>query len=167
MKCPFCDHDNFAGADICSSCELDLAGLDIKAWGIRPEDPHLARRVRDLPIKQAIEVTPETTAAEAIGHMIEWREGCVFVTERRELRGVFTERDVATRVAARDLDPTRLRVDSVMTPNPFTVRNDDRVALAIHRMGVDGFRHLPVLDSAGHLEGFLSMRGVLKVLAAS
>jgi CBS domain-containing protein len=74
-----------------------------------------------------------------------------------------TEHDVTVRVAAPGRDPTRTRLEQVMTPNPVTLQTDDPLAWALHRMGVDGYRHLPVLDGQ-RLVGFLSVRTVLRVL---
>ena len=42
MRCPACEYDNIPGADLCEECGLDLAGLDVTAWGVDPEDPQLA-----------------------------------------------------------------------------------------------------------------------------
>ncbi len=165
MRCPACEHDNFEGTDYCDGCGLDMAGLDVRAWGIDPEDPKLAQRVSRLPLKESLVVAPEDSVADAITAMVEAREGCVFVCDQGELVGVLTERDIATRILARDRDPEETRVDQAMTRNPFTVRKDDRLAFALHRMGVDGFRHLPVMGSDQKLAGFLSMRAVLSELS--
>ena len=90
--------------------------------------------------------------------------GCVFITgDEGNLLGVFTERDVAVRVAAPGRDPARTTVGEVMTHNPVTLRPDDPLAWALHRMGVDGYRHLPLVDD-GQLTGFLSVRAVLEHL---
>ena len=36
-----------------------------------------------------------------------------------------------------------------MTPDPVVLRADDTLAVAIHKMAVGGFRHIPVVDGAG------------------
>ena len=77
--------------------------------------------------------------------------------------GVLTERDVGSRVAVPGRDPSRTRLEEVMTPNPVTLRTSDPLAWALHRMGVDGYRHIPVLK-AERLVGFLSARTVLQIL---
>ena len=33
-----------------------------------------------------------------------------------------------------------------MTADPVVLRTDDSVAVAIHKMAVGGFRHIPVMD---------------------
>lgn len=167
MRCPACDHDNIAGVDLCADCGMDLAGLDVKAWGVDPEDPLLAAPLGELPLKAPPMLAPTATVSEAITLMRDRNEGCVFVcNEANELVGVFTERDVTVRIAARGRDPGQTRVEEVMTHQPLTLRVADPLAWALHRMGVDGHRHIPVLEGS-RLEGFLSSRTVLQLFLDS
>ena len=97
--------------------------------------------------------------------MREKREGCVFIEDGDgRLIGTLTERDVTARVVNRDRDPRRTSLDEIMTRDPVTLQKRDPLAWALHRMGVDGYRHLPVLDGE-RLAGFLSIRTILRVLA--
>ena len=163
MNCPTCDEDNIPGEDLCQNCGMDLAGLDVEAWGLDPEDTVLATTLANLPLKDALVLSPSSTVSEAIELMQQQHQGCVFVTDDGgALSGVLTERDVVARVAAPGRDPGRTRLEEVMTPNPVTLQKEDPLAWALHRMGVDGFRHLPILDD-GQLIGFLSVRTVLEV----
>ncbi len=117
-----------------------------------------------LPLKKPLVLSPGATVARAIDLMRDRHEGCVFVEDAEgELVGVLTERDVSTRVASPGRDPEQTRLDDVMTPSPVVLQKQDPLAWALHRMGVDGHRHLPVLDD-GRLVGFLSVRTVLKAL---
>ena len=165
MRCPACNHDNIQGADLCAECGVDLAGLEVHAGGVSSDDPLLARSLRELPLKKPLLLAAGAAVSEAVELMQERHEGCVFVVAPgRLLIGVFTERDVALRVVARGRDPRATTLQEVMTRDPFALHYDDSLAFALHRMGVDGFRHLPVLDG-GQIVGFLSIRTVLRVLA--
>lgn len=166
MICPACDRDNIPGEDSCENCGMDLAGLDVSVWGVDPEDPLLSLPLRKLPLKTPLVLRPEATVNEAVELMHRRGEGCVFVEgPDGGLLGVLTERDVTSRVAARGRNPDDTRLEQVMTTNPVTLLEDDPLAWALHRMGVDGHRHLPVL-AGGRLVGFLSMRSVLRVFLA-
>jgi CBS domain-containing protein len=161
--CPACDHDNLPGEDVCAECDMDLAGLDVSVWGVDPCDPLVSVPLREIPLKAPLLLGPDATVSQAIALMTSRGEGCVFVEgPDHELIGVLTERDVTSRVAARGRDPEDTRLEQVMTPNPVTLRKDDPLAWALHRMGVDGHRHLPVLDDQ-RLIGFLSVRSVLRL----
>lgn len=164
MRCPACTEENLPGEDLCQNCGMDLAGLDVEAWGLDPKDPVLAKPLAELPLKEPLVLPDSATVSEAIELMKERHEGCVLVTDTRgALAGVFTEHDVTARVAAPGRDPAHTRLAGVMTPKPVTLQKDDPLAWALHRMGVDGFRHLPVLDKT-HLTGLLSVRTVLQIL---
>ena len=142
---------------------MDLAGLDVQAWGVNPQDPLLSRQLRHLPLKQPVVVSLGTPVSEAIEVMKDRQEGCVFVEDDGRLVGVVTERDIATQVAAPGRDPRHTLIEEVMTPRPVALQRGDSLAWALHRMGVDGHRHLPVMDGE-RLSGFLSMRTVLQTL---
>ena len=164
MHCPACDHDNIQGAELCRECGLDLAGLDLE-WGLKSDDPVLSMPISELAIKEPLLLRPDASVAEAVELMRERREGCVFVTEEQAgLVGMLSERDVIVRVAAPGRDPAKTRLEEVMTGRPATLRPSDPLAWALHRMAVDGYRHLPLLED-GQLVGFLSIRTVIEKLA--
>jgi len=165
MRCPSCDHDNIAGAELCEHCGLDLAGLDVGAWGIDPDDPLLAAPISSLPVKVPLQLAPTATVSDGIHLMQERGEGCVFVVDDGEgLVGVVTERDLIKRVAAPGRDPAHTRLEEIMTRQPMALRPTDPFAWALHRMGVDGFRHIPLVNE-GKLVGFVSVRSVIDALA--
>ena len=37
-------------------------------------------------------------------------------------------------------------VDALMTPDPVVLRHDDTTAIALHKMAVGGFRHIPIVE---------------------
>ena len=95
--------------------------------------------------------------------MREQNVGCLLVTDAGRVVGIFTERDLLTRVLSRGRSlETPLR--SCMTPNPVTVGPKDPVRTAIRRMQKGGYRHLPVVDDEGRPIGMLSVRRVVHYL---
>jgi CBS domain-containing protein len=87
--------------------------------------------------------------------------GCVLVEEDGRLTGIFTERDVLTKIVGTNLDIDRTSVNAVMTPDPESLRLDDRLSYALNKMSVGGFRHIPLVDDDGHPVGAVSMRNVV------
>ena len=108
-------------------------------------------------------VDADTTAADAVAALRELGIGCLLVTESGRVVGIFTERDLLTRVLApgRPLD-TPMRV--CMTADPVTVSPKDSVRTVVERMQKGGYRHLPVVDEAGRPVGILSARRVVHYL---
>src|SRR3972149_11782937 len=77
------------------------------------------RPIRGLPtLKPPICVPPTVSVREAVERMNEHSVGCVLVETGGRLVGVFTERDVLTKIVQprRDIDATR--VADVMTADP-------------------------------------------------
>jgi len=128
----------------------------------------LSRNLRVDSISRLDPTTPlgidaAVSVADAVAAMRLGNVGCLLVTDRGRVVGIFTERDLLTRVLARSrsLD-TPLRV--VMTPGPVTVGPKDSVRTAVRRMQKGGYRHLPVVDEDDRPVGMLSARRVVSYL---
>ncbi|VTR91191.1 Uncharacterized protein OS=Blastopirellula marina DSM 3645 GN=DSM3645_04365 PE=4 SV=1: CBS: CBS [Gemmata massiliana] len=103
------------------------------------------------------------TVADAVEEMRTQNVGCLLITERGRVAGIFTERDLLTRVLASGrLLETSIR--AVMTAPPITVAPKDSVRTAVKRMQKGGYRHLPVVDESGRPVGMLSARRVVHYL---
>ena len=105
------------------------------------------------------------TVAEACRLLAERRVGALVVVEGSAVVGLFTERDVVTRVVAAGLDPAWTRVAEVMRPDVPTVTLQatvGEVELLLRRRRV---RHLPVVGSRGLL-GVVSLGDVARFHAA-
>jgi CBS domain-containing protein len=50
-----------------------------------------------------------------------------------------------------------------MTADPVVLRPDDSVAVAIHKMAVGGFRHIPLVTE-GRAAGIVSARDLFKYI---
>jgi len=106
-----------------------------------------------------------TTIGEAARIMKEHRVGCVLVEDGGKLIGIFTERDILTKLVGTGYDPAKVAVDGVMTRNPETLTPEDPIAFALQQMSVGGFRHVPLVDSDGHPVGVLSVKDIVDYLA--
>jgi CBS domain-containing protein len=113
-----------------------------------------------------ISVPPGTTIGETARIMKEHRIGCVLVEEEGRLLGIFTERDILTKLVGTGYDPAKVQVDSVMTKNPETLTPEDPIAFAVQRMSVGGYRHLPLIEATtGRPVGILSVKDIVDYLA--
>jgi CBS domain-containing protein len=90
--------------------------------------------------------------------------GSVIVVDKNgALRGIITERDVVAAVA-HGFNPRSTRAWEVMTENPATVREDDRITAALERITETGARHLPVVDDKGKPVGVISFRDIANLI---
>jgi CBS domain-containing protein len=121
-------------------------------------------KIRQLDPSQPVCVEMTATLAEVIESMRARRCGYVLVCEGDRAVGIFTERDVLNKVAGQPLSPAS-PISSLMTANPKTITAEDSLAEAIRLMDEGDYRHLPVVDRAGRVQGVISIQDVIEFLA--
>lgn len=109
--------------------------------------------------KPVATVRPNTTVLDAVHLMTQKKIGCVCVTENDKLVGIFTERDVLRKVVQPGLDAKKTAVSEVMTRNPETLTEKDKMAFALNKMHVGGYRHIPIVEGV-KLTGIISIRDI-------
>ncbi len=122
-------------------------------------------RIRALHPARPVTVELRDSAESAIRIMQNRKIGCVLVITSGRLAGIFTERDVLTKIFRKGVDPTQMPVEACMTPEPETLRMDDSVASAVNRMHLGGYRHIPVVDDEGAPVGVISVKDIIDELA--
>jgi CBS domain-containing protein len=90
-------------------------------------------------------VPPRTSIMDAIARMNERSIGSLLIMEGDRLVGIFTERDVLTRVVPGKLDCARTPVSEVMTRQVVTVTPTTTVQEAMMVVTDTRRRHLPVV----------------------
>jgi CBS domain-containing protein len=110
-------------------------------------------------------LSPQATVADAVELMHQRSVDCVLVVDQAQrLVGIFTERDFLERVAAAGRVVASTRLHEVMTADPETLRPEDCVTYAINRMGIGGYRNVPIVSAAGRVIATLSVRDVIALL---
>ncbi len=109
------------------------------------------------------QIAVDRPVGEAVEQLRREKVGCLLVVRGGRLVGIFTERDLLTRVlaAGRSLSAA---VGEVMTPDPVTVQPKDPIRVAVKRMQAGGYRHLPVVDGDARPVGVLSAKRVVHYL---
>jgi len=110
--------------------------------------------------QRVVKATEHTTVGEAARLMKAAGVGAILVLRKDQLVGIFTERDVLTRVVAEGRDPAHTTLAEVMTPNPQSLSPDKPFGHALILMRERGYRHVPVVDH-GRAVGVVSMRDAL------
>lgn len=109
-------------------------------------------------------VPSSVTVSEAVQEMNRHRVGAILVMDGSQLAGIFTERDVLTRVVAPGLDPRTTRITQVMTDKVLSVMPETSVQQVMEIFAEKRCRHLPVMD-AGRLVGLISIGDVSRWMA--
>jgi CBS domain-containing protein len=163
MRCPSCGFDNLSGSDICDNCGADLAGHDTPQPATSYRGPLLGEHLDELGVP-APEIMAATDPVDAaVRRMHETGSDCVLVVDDRRLVGIFTDRDAVLKVAGRPVGDRPLA--DLMTHDPVVLRHDDTIAVAIHKMAVGGFRHIPIVDGTHVPTGVVTARDVFRHLA--
>ena len=117
-------------------------------------------QLTDVMATNVLSVAPDTQLGDAARRMVEADVGAAVVLDASgDLAGVITERDLMRCVS--DATDPATPVDQRMTQHVLTAAPDTNIAEAMALM-VDGhFRHLPVVNDAGHVIGIVSMRDLM------
>jgi CBS domain-containing protein len=118
--------------------------------------------IRALGLGPAITVRSDASLHDTVLLLQREHIGCVLVTDQAgKLVGIFTERDLLSKIALRSLDWNAERVADYMTADPETLHPEDRIAWALKLMHVGGYRHVPLTDEAGHPVGVVSIKDIV------
>ena len=95
------------------------------------ESALLSDTINTLAPAEPVCLTETTLVHDAVGRMVAARQPGVLVVDREaRLVGIFTERDLLTRVVGRGLDPRATPLGGVMTRSPEALTPRDRVCYA-------------------------------------
>ncbi|MEO7128728.1 MAG: CBS domain-containing protein, partial [Rhodoferax sp.] len=100
-------------------------------------------------------VATDATVEDAVIKMNHERIGAVLVMYGERLMGIFTERDVLTKVVNRKLDLSTTPLTDVMTKEVLALHASATVEYAMRVFTMKRFRHLPVVED-GNLIGMVS-----------
>ena len=123
----------------------------------------------ETPLSQILEkkgaeifhVTPSSSVTDAVRSMNGHSIGCLLVIDDGRTVGIFTERDVLTRVIEHGRDPETTPVSEVMSENPVSVDHEATLEEAMAVMRSRRFRHLVVIGEGGKLSGLLSINDLI------
>ena len=164
ITCPFCGSENIEGADDCDDCGASLAESHLAPPRSELERSLLKDRVHWLSPKRPITVKPSAGVGEVLRLMVERGIGCVVVAEDDRPVGIFSERDALRKIGADAAALSTREVREFMTPHPQTLVEDAKIAFAVQRMDLGGYRHLPIVGRQGELVGIISARDILRHL---
>lgn len=120
---------------------------------------HIKELIAD---RSVFTVDKGSTVLAAAEFMAEKNIGAVSVMDGSRLVGIFSERDMISRVIAKGLHPATTSVSSVMTTNLVVASSDETYESCLRKMKQANCRHLPIVEG-DKLVGFISLRDLLQV----
>lgn len=141
-----------------------LSYLASSAWDVistrsRAQQPSLTA-VGDLVPGPPVFTDPGASVRDAVRHMTAHKATYVLARLPDGTLGIFTDRDLRSRVVAADV-PLDAPIGSVMSSPARTVTADRAAATVLMDMLESGLRHLPVLDRLGRVLGVVEESDVV------
>ena len=120
-------------------------------------------RLRAIEASPPVTVSIDVLVSDVLELMRVREVACVLVTDQGRLAGIFTERDALMKLAGpgRARTSGKVPIADVMTRDPVVLRADDSVAVAVQKMAVGGFRHIPLVAD-GRPTGVVSAADVFR-----
>ncbi|MBC8053177.1 MAG: CBS domain-containing protein [Sphingobacteriaceae bacterium] len=106
-------------------------------------------------------VSPSTTVFEALEEMMNKNISALVVMEGDQLKGIFTERDYARKIALAGKSSKDTPVSEIMTADLITVSPDDSIDFCMNIMTEKHIRHLPVVEN-NKISGMVSIGDAVK-----
>ncbi len=122
-------------------------------------------RLGGIGAEEALSVAPGDPVTVAVHFMRQHGAECVLVTDGGGIQGILTERDVLMKAAGDKVDLSALAARDIMTPDPVILRQEDTLAVALHKMSIGGFRHIPSV-AEGRATLLVSIQDVFRHVCA-
>jgi len=147
-----------------------LAFLASSAWNVGTADrPTIAPATDARPVAELVHgdvllVSPDTTVRDAVVQMTEHRVSYALIRLPDGGLGIFTDRDLRTRVVAAGL-PVDVPIERVMSVPARSVTADLTADIVLMEMLECGLRHMPVVTTRGEVVGVLEDADLLAASA--
>ncbi|KAK8949435.1 CBS domain-containing protein CBSCBSPB1 [Platanthera zijinensis] len=106
------------------------------------------RTVKRLQLSKALTMPESSSILEVCQRMATRRVDAALLIESNALLcGILTDKDIAIRVIAHEINMEKTPVSEVMTRNPVFVLSDTLAVEALQKMLQGQFRHLPVVEN--------------------
>jgi signal-transduction protein with cAMP-binding, CBS, and nucleotidyltransferase domain len=121
-----------------------------------------------VPLREVMRRNPtmigtDSTVAKAAKVMCQEGVGSCIILRHNKPVGIVTEEDINCKVVAKDLKPSKVHVNDVMSTPLITVSADKTVRDAAAMMVKHRVRRLPVVDDGDKVIGIVTVRDLLSV----
>ena len=117
-----------------------------------------SHKVGDLALTSRPILEPNDRVSMAATRMRQDRHGSALICSDGKLVGILTERDLLGVVDGNKLEEP---LANVMTADPHTITAEDSLYEVTRSMNEGGYRHLPVIDTAGNPTGIVDVKTIV------
>ena len=119
--------------------------------------------IREVMNRKLTTIGIEATVAKAAKAMCHDAVGSVIILDHNKPIGIVTEEDIACKVVALDLKPSKVHVNDIMSTPLITVSVDKTAGDAARMMVKHKVRRLPIVDENQRVIGIVTVRDLLAV----
>ncbi len=113
--------------------------------------------------RELITIKPDATVFEGLTLMMQHNISAILIVENDNLKGIFTERDYARKIALQGKTSKEVILHEVMTTDLITVSPEDSIENCMQIMTNKHIRHLPIVENQ-QLQGIISIGDLVKLV---
>lgn len=121
--------------------------------------------VEDIMVRDVHTVDSQSSVKEAAQVMAKEGHACVIVVSGEYAVGIVTERDIVHKITADGIDPSKVRVEDIMTSPLVIISPKATIREAAEKMSIYEVRKIVVTDKSGRMVGLLTAGDLAKWLA--
>jgi CBS domain-containing protein len=106
-----------------------------------------------------------TSVRDAISLMVKNDAGCLVVVSDQNAVGIVTERDILNKITAEGVDPSKVRVEDIMSSPLIFVQPSSPISEIAEKMSTFHVRRTVVLNQKGQLAGIVGAEDLARWLA--
>lgn len=121
------------------------------------------KKCNEVMTKNPVCCLPNDMVAKVAKSMKRKNVGSIPVIENektRKLVGIVTDRDLALKIVAKELDPKSTKVEAVMTRKVVTCSPEDDLQKALDAMSEHQLRRIPIVDTDNKILGIIAQADV-------
>ncbi len=119
-------------------------------------------KVSEVMSRNPIKVQQQLSARDAAKVMTEKGVSCLLVEKEGKIAGIVTERDIVTKVAAKNLSPESVKMTEIMSSPLVYIEQDSPLEAAAEIMWKRKIRRLPVISQNG-VVGILTENDIVRI----
>jgi len=123
--------------------------------------------IKDFQMNFVMCVDETNSLASTISMMKNSKIGSTLIIKDNALTGIFTERDIFTKIIGNDIDLENTPVMDYMTKNPISLKPESTLKDVVDCMQKGQFRHVPIVNKNNEPVSIISIKDVLDYLVPS
>lgn len=119
-------------------------------------------KVKEVMSKNPMILDAGTDVSSAVKKMVQKGISTIIVSKNGVPVGIVTDRDLVTKIIARDINPSEITLEEIMSKPLVVVDENEKLEIAAKMMNKKKIRKLPVV-SGGNIIGLLSENDIVKI----